>query len=180
VRRHLEAEVDAVLGPDGLPTLEDLPKLVYTRRVIEESLRLRPPAWTTGRLALDTHVIEGEHTQSHRIPEGSLVLLSPWVTHHRADLWENPEGFDPDRWAAFQKPGDLHPFKFFPFGGGPRKCVGEQFAYLEATIVLAMIAQRVCLDLVPGHPIEPSPQITLGLKHGLRVRVRGRERDHAG
>lgn len=173
VRRKLEAEVDEVLGQRA-PALEDLPKLTYTRWIFDESMRLRPPAWTTGRLCIETHDLESEQTERYTIPEGHLVLVSPWVTHHRPDLWENPEGFDPERWEALSKPGALHPFAFFPFGGGPRKCVGYEFAYIEATIALAMIAQRVRFDLVPGHPVEPAPQVTLGLARGLPMRVRAR------
>ena len=174
VRRELEAEVDEVLGGRA-PDIDDLPKLTYARWVLEESMRLYPPAWTTGRLCRETHELQGEHTLSHTIPEGHVVLVSPWVTHRRPDLWENPEGFDPGRWEALQAPGALHPFAFFPFGGGPRKCVGTEFAYLEATIVLAMIAQRFRLDLVPAHRVECAPRITLGLKNGLRTTLRVRD-----
>jgi cytochrome P450 len=170
VRRNLEAEVDAVLGGRA-PTLDDLPRLRYARWVFDETLRLRPPAWTTGRLCIETHELQADGTGRHTIPEGHVVLVSPWVTHHRADLWDNPMGFDPERWEALSQPGALHPFAYFPFGGGPRKCVGYEFAYIEATIVLAMIAQRRRFDLVPGHPVAYAPRITLGLKGGLRMRV---------
>ena len=164
VMRRLQAEVDDVLG-EREPTFDDVAKLTYTRRVLDESLRLAPPAWTTGRLSIEDHELGGKP-----MPPGTLALLSPYVTHRRPDLWDNPEGFDPDRWEDAQ----LEPFTFFPFGGGPRKCVGEAFAYLESTLVLAMIAQHRTFDLVPGHPIVPNPQITLGLKHGLRVRAHPR------
>ena len=171
--RRLRAEVDEVLG-GAAPSFEILPKLTYTRWVIDESLRLYPPAWTTGRVVTEAHELGSQRTARYPMARGQFVLLSPWVTHRRPDLWPNPEGFDPERWRDLDKPGALHPFAFFPFGGGPRKCVGEAFAYLEATIILSMIAQRLELDLVPGHPIVPSPQITLGQKHGLRMRVRRR------
>lgn len=168
VMRTLQAEVDEVLGGRE-PEFEDVAKLTYTRWVLDESLRLSPPAWTTGRISIVDHELGGE-----RMPPGTITLLSPYVTHRRPDLWDNPEGFDPDRWEHLSKPGALPPFAFFPFGGGPRKCVGEAFAYLESTLVLAMIAQHRTFDLVPGHPIVPNPQITLGLKHGLRVRAHER------
>jgi cytochrome P450 len=173
-RRRLEAEVDEVLGGRA-PTIDDVPKLVYTRWVIEESLRLYPPAWATGRVAIERHVLERESAPSFDVPKGTFMFLSPWVTHHRPDLFEDPEGFDPERWERLGKPGALHAFAFFPFGGGPRKCVGEAFAYLEATIVLAMIASRLRFDLVPAQVVEPAPQITLGLKHGLAMDVVRRE-----
>lgn len=168
VMRRLQSEVDEVLG-DREPSFEDIAELTYTRWVLDESLRLSPPAWTTGRISIVDHELGGR-----KMPPGTVALLSPYVTHRRADLWDNPEGFDPDRWEALSKPGALAPFTFFPFGGGPRKCVGEAFAYLESTLVLAMIAQRRTFALVPGHPIEVNPQITLGLKHGLRVHARER------
>ena len=169
VWRRLVAEVDQVLGGRD-PGFDDLGSLRFTRWVFEESLRLYPPAWVTGRLAAVAHELGGE-----RLEPGNLLLLSPWVTHRRPDLWENPEGFDPDRWEKLSERGALEPFRFYPFGGGARKCVGEAFAYLEATIVLAMIAQRLRLDLIPGQSIVPAPQVTLGLAHGLRMNAVRRE-----
>jgi cytochrome P450 len=165
VARRLAAEVDEVLG-DRLPTFDDLPRLTYTRRVFDEAMRLHPPAWVTGRVVTVGHELGGVTMR----PE-DFVLISPYVTHRRPDLWENPEGFDPDRWEALSKKGALKPFTFYPFGGGSRKCVGEAFAYLEATVLLALLAQRFRLELVGGRPIVPAPQITLGLASGLFMRV---------
>ena len=171
VARTLQAEVDAVLEGRA-PTIEDLGKLKFTRAVIDESMRLRPPVWLTGRMALEDHDIEGRH-----IAKDSAVLISPWVTQRSPELWDNPLGFDPERWL---EPADRHPFAFFPFGGGARKCIGEAFAYLEATLVLAMIAQRMRLDLVPGHPVVPQPQITLGFEHGLLMQAAARTPTESG
>ncbi len=168
VARALMDEVDRVLG-DRVPTFDDVPKLVYTRWVFDETLRLHPPAWVTGRLALEPHELGGVS-----IARGDMLLLSPYVTHRRPDLWENPEGFDPERWRALGERGALAPFAFLPFGGGTRKCVGEAFAYLEATLVLAMLAQRCRLELVAGEPIRPLAQITLGTRDPVRVVVRRR------
>ena len=165
VARKLRAEVREVLG-DRDPTFDDLSKLRYARWVFDEAMRIHPPVWVTGRRVIEEHELGGR-----RMPVGELVLLSPWVTQRRPDLWDDPEGFDPDRWEALSVRGALPPFTFYPFGGGTRKCVGEAFAYLEAILVLAMVAQRCRLELVPGHPIVPSPQITLGLEHGLRMKV---------
>lgn len=166
VARRLATEVRDVLG-DRPPTFDDLAKLTYTRWVFDEAMRLHPPVWVTGRVVLEAHELGGR-----AIVPGDLMLVSPYVTHRRPDLWDNPEGFDPDRWAALSARGALPPFTFYPFGGGTRKCVGEAFAYLEAMILLAMIAQRMRLELVPGHPIVPLPQITMGFRHGLPMRVR--------
>lgn len=169
VARRLVSEVDSVLG-DRLPTFEDLPKLVLTRRVFDESMRLHPPVWITGRLVAEEHELGGR-----TMTPGTMVILAPYVTHRRPDLWENPEGFDPDRWEALSARGALRPFVYYPFGGGTRKCVGEGFAYLEATLLLAMIAQRLRLELVPGRAIVPAPQITLGMASGLWMKAVPRE-----
>jgi len=165
VARRLEREVHEVLG-DRDPSFDDVSKLTYTRWVFDEAMRLHPPVWVTGRLAEEAHELGGLN-----VAEGDLILLSPHTTHRRPDLWENPEGFDPQRWEKLSVRGALPPFTYYPFGGGTRKCVGEAFAYLEATLLLAMIAQRMRLDLVPGHPIQAAPQLTQGLAGGLPMRV---------
>lgn len=167
VWQRLAGEVAGALG-ERKPTIEDLGSLGYVRQVLDESLRLHPPVWTLGRIA-DEPVDLGEG--GARVEPGELVLLSPWVTHRLAALWPEPERFDPDRWADPDVP--RHPFAFFPFGGGARKCVGEAFAYLEATLVLARIAQRVRLELAGPVP-EPEPQITLGVGSGVQMHVRPR------
>jgi len=164
VARRLRAEVDDVLG-GRQPTYDDLPKLIYTRWVLDEAMRLHPPAWTTGRIALEVHELGG-----HRVTVDDLVLISFYMLHRNPAVWTNPEGFDPERWSALSKKGALPACAFIPFGAGTRKCVGEAFAYLEAVLVLAMIAQRFELHLT-GRPIVPSPQITLGLAEGLWMRV---------
>lgn len=169
IARRVVAEVDRVIG-DRAPTFEDLPKLVLVRRVFDEAMRLHPPVWVTGRQVIEPHALGGR-----AMTPGEMVMLSPYVTHRRADLWDNPEGFDPDRWEALEARGALPPFTYYPFGGGTRKCVGEAFAYLEATLVLAMIAQRLRLQLVPGKPIAAAPQITLGLASGLWMKAIPRE-----
>ena len=170
VARRLEAEVDEGLGGRP-PTFDDLRALPYTRWVLDESMRLHPPAWTTGRIVLEPHTLGDQ-----ALRPGQMLLISPYVTQRREDLWERPLVFDPARWEALSARGALRPFTFFPFGGGTRKCVGEAFAYLEATLVLAMIAQRFSLELVEGQRVEPLPRITLGLSPGLRMRARPRSR----
>ena len=165
IARRVVEEVDSVIG-SRLPTFEDLPRLTFIRRVFDEALRLHPPAWVTGRMVMEPHELGGRP-----MTPGTMVIISPYVTHRRPDIWDNPEGFDPDRWEKLGERGALHPFAFYPFGGGTRKCVGEGFAYLEAVLVLAMIAQQMRLELVPGQRIRPEPQITLGLASGLKMRV---------
>ncbi len=168
VLRTLTAQIDEALGGEP-PTPDDLARVPYARWVFDEALRLHPPAWITGRLVKEPHTLLG-------VPQrpGDVTLISPYVVHRRATTFANPEGFDPARWEALSQPKALPPFAFFPFGGGPRKCIGEAFAYLEALLVLVRVLQRFQLELVPGHPVVPAPQITLGLAQGLRMTLRAR------
>jgi cytochrome P450 len=109
----------------------------------------------------------------YRIPRGASILLSPFVTHRREDLWENPEGFDPDRFLPDHAQGRPR-YAYFPFGGGPRTCIGMQFALTEAKLVLATLARRVRLDLLPGHPVVASPMVTLRPRYGIRMSIHAR------
>jgi cytochrome P450 len=162
VRRRLAAEVAEVLG-SRLPTAEDLPRLAYTGMVFKEAMRLYPPIWIMERRALAEDTIGG-----YTIPAGSSVVISPYVTHRDSRFWEEPEDFDPERFAPQAVEG-RDPHGYIPFGLGQRLCIGNHFVLMEAQIVLAMIVQAFRLDLVPGHPVEPKPGITLRLKHGLRM-----------
>jgi cytochrome P450 len=165
VARKLHAEIESVLGGRA-PTAADVKALVYTDRVLKESMRLFPPAWTTGREALADIEVRG-----HRIPKGAQLLFSQWVVHQDPRWFPNPEGFDPDRWSS-ERVADLPRFAYFPFGGGPRVCIGNHFAMMEASLLLAVIAQRFRLDLLPGQRLELAPSVTLRQKGpGLRVRL---------
>jgi cytochrome P450 len=154
----LYAEVDQVLG-GRTPTADDVPSLVYARAVIDETLRLYPPAWIISRVAAEDDVLDGVS-----IPAGTLVLASPYTTQRDPRYWPDPDRFIPDR---FLSPGDADrpKFAYFPFGGGPRLCIGQHFALIEASLVLAMIAQRYKLDLAPGADLTPQT--------GLSLRPRG-------
>jgi cytochrome P450 len=164
VRAKLEAELDAVLG-DRAPTYADVPKLVYTDRVIRESMRLYPPAWSTGREAIEDVTIGGQ-----RFAKGANFWFVQWTMHRDARFFPRPRTFDPDRWE-----GDLQKripkYAYFPFGGGPRLCIGHAFATMEAVLALATIARKWRFDVVPGHEVELHPVITLRPKNGLPVRV---------
>lgn len=168
VARRLEAEIDARLG-DRLPTPEDVRGLTYTRQVLQESMRLYPPVWALARLAVEDDVIDG-----HPIPKGAFIFVSQWVVHRHPDLWENPEGFDPDRFAPDREPPSR--FAYFPFSRGQRQCIGDRFAEMEAAIVLAVLVRRYRFALVPGHPVVPEPSVTLRPRHGLRMTLRPRVR----
>lgn len=163
VTERVREELREVLG-DRPVTGEDLPNLRYLRWVLSESMRLYPPAWVTARLALEDLDFGGVP-----VNRGDIVMVSPYVTHRRPDLFPNPEAFLPERFA---KEAELPPFAYFPFGGGAHKCIGDQFAIQEAQIVLATLLRRFDLHAVSGYPVEPEPLITLRPKGALPMRVR--------
>jgi cytochrome P450 len=163
VWRALRAEVDAVLGGRRL-VADDLPKLRYTRMVIEESMRLYPPAWMFGRMAIAEDTVRG-----YRIPPGSMVIISPYFTHRHPDFWTNPEGFDPERFAA-DAAAKRHKYAYLPFGGGPRICIGNGFALVEAQAILATITQRFRVDVTPREVVA-EPIVTLRPKGGMPARL---------
>ena len=165
IELKLHDELAQVLG-GRTPTVEDVPKLEYTRAVVSESMRLYPPAWTMGRKLMEPHTIGG-----FTLPAGALVIMSQWVVHHDPRWWEDAKSFRPDRWLT---PTDLHrarpKYSYFPFGGGSRICIGESFAWTEAILLLATIAQR--WRLIAGQSPEPEPRITLRPKHLLMTAAR--------
>jgi cytochrome P450 len=167
VRRKLEDELGAALAGRA-PGIDDLPRLPYTRMVLEESMRLYPPAWVITRSAEGADELGG-----FPIPAGDMVLLSPYVTHHNPALWDDPEGFDPERFAPGAE-GTRPRYAYYPFGGGPHLCIGAGFAMMEATIVLATVAQRLRLDLEPGRPVAIDPLVTLRPSPGIWVTARPR------
>jgi cytochrome P450 len=168
VERKLSSEVRAVLGERG-PAAEDAPRLRYSSLVVSESMRLFPPVWAVEREALADDVIGG-----CRVPAKSLVAISPYLLHRHRKYWENPEGFDPERFTSERSEGRPR-FAYLPFGGGPRQCIGMGFAQIEAQMLLARIAQRFRLELVPGHRVELEPVVTLRPRGGLPMRLRRQE-----
>jgi len=158
VAARLHAEVD-VLGHE--PTIADLPRLAYTRQVVSESIRLYPPAYAIGRRALEDYAVGG-----YMIPARSIVLVCPYVVQRDARWYPDPEKFDPERWTPEQIAARPR-FTYFPFGAGTRICIGEQFAWTEAILMLATLAQRWRASVVPGHPIETQSLITLRPAHGM-------------
>jgi enediyne biosynthesis protein E7 len=154
VGRTQHAELTQVLR-GRTPSFQDLPQLTYTRMVVQETLRLYPSAWAIARTAINDDEIDG-----YWIPAKSIVVMSPYTAHRRPASWENPEGFDPERFGCERSQG-REQFAYFPFGGGPRVCLGKRFALMEAELVLATVAQKWRLDLVPGPPIGTKPTISL-------------------
>jgi cytochrome P450 len=136
--------------------------------VIKESMRLYPPAWMVGRRLVHHDTVGG-----YDLPAGTLLFFSPYVTQRHPAFWENPEGFDPDRFLP-EREASRPKYAYFPFGGGPRICIGNTFATMEAVLILATIVQRVDLDLVPGHLAEPEFRVTLRPKYGMKMRVERR------
>lgn len=166
---RLHAEVDSVLGGVA-PTLSDLARLPYTDWVIKEALRLNPPAWIlNGRTPLADMELGG-----YTIPKGSLIFISPYVMHRDPRYFDNPDAFIPERWAdGLEK--RIPRYAYFPFGGGPRVCIGNQFALMEAKLVLATIAGRYQLSLASSEPVELDPLITLRPKDGIDMRLIARQ-----
>jgi len=157
---RFHAELDRVLG-GRTPRFEDLAQLRYTRMVLEESMRLYPPAHTMSREALAEDEIEG-----HRVAKGTVVSIVPWVIHRHRLLWDRPDVFDPERFAP-ERAAERPRFAYIPFGGGPRICIGAGFALTEALVILAMLGQRYRLRLALGAAVEPVGLITLRPRHGL-------------
>lgn len=158
------AEVDRVLGGEPA-SFATLPKFDLVRRVIEESMRLYPPVWILGRNAVADDVVMG-----YRIPKGRLTFLSPYLTHRDPRFWPEPDRFDPDRFLP-ENARTRPKHAYIPFSTGQRKCIGDQFALMEAQLILATILQRARLSLVADHPVVPQTAITLRPEHGIRMRI---------
>jgi cytochrome P450 len=164
---RLHEELQQVLGGRA-PEVADLPRLTYTESVVKESMRLYPPAWGMGRSPIRPCEVGG-----YRVLPGASVVMSQWVMHRDPRYFADPERFDPARWST-ERVQKLPKFVYFPFGGGPRVCIGAGFAIMEATLLLAAIAQKFQLRLVPGHPVVPLPSFTLRPKYGIRMKLEER------
>jgi cytochrome P450 len=170
VEARLHEELDALLEGGRAPTSADAAALRYTEMVVAETMRLYPPAWAIGRLGIEDHEVGG-----YLIPRGSLVLVSQYVMHRDPRFFPDPERFDPERWTPEAKAARPQ-FSYFPFGGGPRRCIGEGFAWMEATLILATLARRWRARTLPGQKVETQPRITLRPgKGGVPMRVERRE-----
>lgn len=168
VEARLHAEVDAALG-GRLPTVADLPRLRYVGCVFEEAMRLYPPIWAIPRVPLEDDVVDG-----FRIPKGDIVILVPYVTHRHPDFWPEPERFDPTRFLP-ENSKDRPRWAYLPFGGGQRQCIGNNFAMMEAQLILTLVAQRFRLRGVPGVPVVPEPHVSLRPRGPMPMHVEHRE-----
>lgn len=168
VEAKLHAELDTVLN-GRLPTIQDLPQLPYTSMIVKETMRLYPPAWVVSREPQQDVTLG-----SHALKKGAVIFVSPYVQHRDPRYFPEPERFDPERFAeGYEK--RLPRFAYYPFGGGPHICIGQSFALMEANLILATIAQRYGLQLVPGQTVELQPLVTLRPRYDLRVKVVARE-----
>ena len=156
----MQAELERVLR-GRVPEFSDLPALAFTERVIKESMRLYPPAWSLARTVVSDFELRG-----YRIPAGANVVMSQWIMHRDPRYFPDPETFDPDRWLP-ERAQKLPRFAYFPFGGGPRQCIGNSFAMMEATLLLATMAQRFRLCATSDEEIIPVPSFTLRPKDGI-------------
>src|SRR5688572_4395495 len=166
-RRRLEEEIDSALNGRA-PGYDDLVNLPYTRMVIEEAMRLYPPAWGFARQAQSGDQLGGYH-----LPRGWLAFVIPYVMHRLPAFWPDPEAFDPDRFSP-ERSADRPKFVYLPFGAGPRQCIGNQFALIEAQLSVATLAQGYRLHLVPKHPVEAWPLITLRPRFGMPMVIERR------
>ncbi|QJW91073.1 cytochrome P450 [Spirosoma taeanense] len=171
VLARVKAEISTTLGPRDRPSADDLRAMPFLSQVINESLRLYPPAWVMSRLSLGP-----DRFGEYMIDANQGVLLSPYVLHHDPATWPKPDQFNPDRFAPElmkdKSDRERHPYSFIPFGGGPRLCIGNQFALMEMQALLTVLLHRFDLQSVPGLHIKPQPLITLRPKQAVRVFLR--------
>jgi cytochrome P450 len=172
VEQKLHDELDQVLG-GRLPTAQDLPRLTYTRQVIEETLRLFPALWVISRT-----VLRDDTLGSYTVPAGSDILISTYHIHRRPDLWQDPERFDPDRFQP-ELTQHQHPFAFLSFGGGPRRCIGAGFAMTEMQVLVAILASRFRLRLPSGAQVRPSFRGALHPDGELNLLIEARDPSRA-
>ncbi|AUB35397.1 Cytochrome P450 [Nostoc flagelliforme CCNUN1] len=166
-RAKLEAELKRILN-GRYPSISDVKALTYTEAIIKETLRLYPPGWIIARVASEDVEISG-----YLVSKGTEVWMSSWLAHRDPRWFNNPETFIPERWLDDLE-NRLPKYAYFPFGGGPRVCIGKSLAQLTSILLLSTIAQRYRLEVLPNQMIEPDPGVTLRPKHGIKVRLHQR------
>jgi cytochrome P450 len=169
IEKKLLDELGSVINSNKTPTVDDIPKLKFTEKVLRESMRLYPPVWMIGR-SVDNEYALGKYT----IPAGSTILMSQYVMHHDPRYYNEPDRFDPERWNSDAR-SSLPRFSYFPFGGGIRACIGEPFAWMEGILVLATIVRQWKMRLVRGQRVTLDPAITLRPKYGMKMKLERRK-----
>lgn len=164
-REKLHEELDRVLN-GKTPSIEDVPNLKYTESVFAEAMRLFPPAWAIGRLSIAEH-----RFGNYEIPKGALILLSPYVTQRDSRFWENANEFIPERWEKQSIKEAGNKLIYFPFSKGVRSCIGESFAWMEGILLVATLAQKWKLSLMPEQKIGLNPLMTLRPKFGMKMKI---------
>lgn len=164
----LHKELDEILN-GKTPSMEDVPKLKYTESVFAEAMRLYPPAWAIGRLSIEEH-----RFAEYDIPKDALVLLSPYITHRDERFWESPNEFIPERWEKQSIKEAGNKLIYFPFSKGVRSCIGESFAWMEGILLIATLAQKWKLNLMPEQKIGLNPLMTLRPKFGMKMQIEKR------
>jgi cytochrome P450 len=164
IEQRVHEEAMTVLG-DRNATSDDIEELVVTERAIKESMRLYPPVYAIGRTVLEDYELGGYTAEA-----GITLVFAPWVTQRHPDYFDDPLCYDPDRWLP-ERAKSIHRYAYFPFGGGPRICIGNHFAMTEAVLVLATLVRRRRFELLPGETLRLKPSVTLRPTRGLKMRL---------
>jgi cytochrome P450 len=167
IEADLVADVDRVLA-GRIPTIGDLDALPGLRMLLEETMRLNPPVWYTSRRAVVDDAIAG-----YPIPAKTVAIISPYTIHRHPAFWDDPERFDPGRFSP-ERSKKRHRYAYFPFMGGRHQCIGQSFSMLKMQLIIALLLQRCRIRAVPGHPVEPKPQTSLRMRHGMMVTMEKR------
>ena len=171
VEYKLIDEIASVIGTENRAvTFDDVPKLKYTEKVLMEAMRLYPPSWAIGRQTVSNYILNDKYT----IPAGSVVILSQYLAHHDSRYFQDPERFYPERWTKEFRVS-IPRFSYFPFGGGPRSCIGEPLAWMEGIIILATVLKKWKITLEDKRNIEVQPLVTLRPKFGIKMRLQKRD-----
>jgi len=165
---NLHKELDSVLN-GRTPSMEDIKKLKYTKNIFAESMRLFPPVWLLSRLSVEEHQFN-----SYRVPKGSTILISPYITQRDERFWDDPTEFIPERWDTLSVEEVEQEFVYFPFSRGVRGCIGENFAWMEGVLLIASLAKKWRLRPVKGQNIDLQPLLTLRFKNGIKMRLEER------
>jgi cytochrome P450 len=169
VEEKLLDELGTVIDSDRTPTVDDIPKLKITEKILRESMRLYPPVWSMGRSVGNDY-----HLGEYIVPAGSTIMMSQYVMHRDSRYYNEPDQFNPERWGSETR-SSLPRFSYFPFGGGIRACIGESFAWMEGILVIATIGRQWKMRLVRGHRVELDPAITLRPRYGMKMKLERRK-----